>query len=135
MMTDPIADMLTRIRNALKAKHESVEFPTSRMKIEILKILKSNGYIRNFSVKGYGKKGSPRRKIRVLLKYAESGAPSISYLKRISKPGRRVYVSKDELPRVLGGMGLSVISTSQGVMTSSSARKRNLGGEVICNIW
>ena len=129
-ITDTIADLLTRIRNAILAKHESVDIPASNMKKAIVNILLEEGYIREFEVIEDNKQGV----IRVTLKY--SGKKSvISGLKRISKPGLRIYVGKDELPKVLGGLGISLISTSKGVMTDKKARKLGLGGEVLAYVW
>lgn len=129
-MTDPIADMLTRIRNALMARHDSVEFPASRIKLDILHILKEEGYIKDFRVRRDG----PRRKVKVWLKYMDK-KPVLSGLKRVSKPGRRVYVGKDEIPKVLNGVGVAVLSTSQGVLPDHQARRRGVGGEVLCFVW
>lgn len=129
MMTDPIADFLTRIRNVSLSGHGHVEVPSSRMKKAIAAILKKEGYIRDFEFIQDGKQGI----LKVYLKANTQGA--LNGLKRISKPGLRVYVGKDDLPRVLGGLGIAIISTSQGVMTDHEARKAGLGGEVICYVW
>ena len=129
-MTDPIADMLTRIRNALVVKHEEVEIPTSNMKKEIARILLEEGYINGFEV--VGDKGET---IKVALKYGPKGERVISGLKRISKPGLRVYAGSDELPKVLGGLGIAIISTPKGVMTDKQARKLRHGGEVLAYVW
>lgn len=129
-MTDPIADMLTRIRNAQMARHDSVEFPASRIKIDILRILKEEGYIKDFRVRREG----PRRQVKVWLKYVEK-KPVLSGLTRVSKPGRRMYVGKHEIPKVLNGVGVAVLSTSQGVITDHQARRRGVGGEVLCFVW
>jgi len=130
-MSDPIADMLTRIRNATKAKFNSVDIPGSKMKIELAKILKEEGYIRNYKFLKDGKQGI----LRVYLKYS-SGQQSVIYgVKRVSKPSRRVYVRSTDIKPVLNGMGVAILSTSRGVMTDRKARKENVGGEVICNIW
>ncbi len=131
MMTDPIADMLTRIRNALQAKKEEVEIPSSKMKVRIAEILKEEGYIKGFKVIPDGRQGI----LKVFLKYDEYGEPVISGLKRVSKPGRRVYVSKEEIPRVMGGLGIAILTTSRGLMTDREARKAGVGGEVICYVW
>jgi small subunit ribosomal protein S8 len=131
MLTDPIADMLTRIRNANKALHESARMPSSRMKVEIARLLKEEGYIRDFRVE----KGESFDELVVDLKYGRSRERIITDLKRISKPGRRVYARKDRLPRVLGGMGVAILSTSQGLLTARTAEKEGVGGEVICFIW
>ena len=130
-MTDPIADMLTRIRNANVVKHETVDVPASNMKKELSRILLEEGFIRGYDVIEDGKQGI----IRIQLKYGQSGERVISGLKRISKPGMRVYAAKDEIPKVLNGLGISVISTSKGVLTGKQARKENVGGEVICYVW
>ena len=130
-MTDTIADMLTRIRNALVAKHDSVEVPASNMKKEIARILLQEGYITAFDVVEEGVQG----KIVITLKYGPNGEKVISGLKRISKPGLRIYAGCDELPKVLGGLGIAIISTSKGVMTDKEARKGNHGGEVLAYVW
>ena len=136
-MTDPIADMLTRIRNASAVKKYDVLVPMSKIKHEIAKILKREGYIADVAMaKKEGKrKGAQFDELRLILKYKKSGRPHIASLKRISKPGRRVYVGKDELPKVLNNLGIAIISTSQGLMTNKEARKKGLGGEVICEIY
>ncbi len=130
-MTDPIADMLTRIRNAQKASHESVDIPSSKMKINIAKVLKSEGYIKNFRVMPDGKQGI----LRIFLKYDEEGQPVITGLKRISKPSRRIYAAYDEIPEILNGYGINIVTTSKGVMTDKKARKLKVGGEVLCGVW
>ncbi len=130
-MTDPIADMLTRIRNALKVQHEYVDIPGSKMKIRIAEILKSEGYINNFQVISEG----PKKTIRIFLKYDEKRRPVIEGLKRVSKPGRRVYAGYREIPKVLNGYGINIVSTSKGIMTDKEARKAKVGGEIICSIW
>jgi small subunit ribosomal protein S8 len=131
MLTDPIADMLTRIRNANKALQESTEMPTSRQKVEIARILEEEGYISGFSVR----KGESFDTLVVELKYGPSRERIITDLKRVSKPGRRVYARKDRLPRVLGGMGTAIMSTSRGLVTSRTAEREGIGGEVICFVW
>jgi small subunit ribosomal protein S8 len=131
VMTDPIADMLTRIRNANTVRHSQVEVPASNMKKAIAQILLDEGFIKRYEVIDDGKQGI----IRIELKYGPGQEKVISGLKRISKPGLRVYVKKDEVPKVLGGLGIAVISTSKGIMTDKQARKENVGGEVICYIW
>lgn len=131
MMTDPIADMLTRIRNALQAHKEEVDVPSSNMKRRIAEVLKEEGFIKGFRVIPDGKQGV----LRIFLKYDEEGLPVISGLRRVSKPGRRVYVGKEEIPRVMGGLGIAILSTSRGVMTDRKARKLGMGGEVVCYIW
>ena len=130
-MTDPIADMLTRIRNANVVKHETVDVPASNMKKEIARILLEEGFVRGYDVIEDGKQGI----IRIQLKYGQTGERVISGLKRISKPGMRVYASNHEVPKVLNGLGISVISTSKGILTDKQARKENVGGEVICYVW
>lgn len=130
-MTDPIADMLTRIRNANTVKHETVDVPASNIKKEIVRILLEEGFVRGYDVIEDGKQGI----IRIQLKYGQSGERVISGLKRISKPGMRVYAANHEIPKVLNGLGISVISTSKGILTDKQARKENVGGEVICYVW
>ena len=130
-MTDPISDMLTRIRNALKASHEEVEVPCSKLKVNLAKLLKSEGYIRNFKIVSVG----PHKNIRLFLKYDEEGAPVIGGLKRVSKPSCRVYKQCSDISKVLNGYGVNVVSTSKGLMTDREARKQNVGGEVICTLW
>ena len=131
MQTDPIADMLTRIRNANKAMHERAEMPTSRLKEEIARILKEEGYITGYQVE----KGDSFDSLVVELKFGKNRERVISDLKRVSKPGRRVYARKDRLPRVLGGMGTAILSTSKGVLTSRTAAEQGIGGEVVCFVW
>ncbi|MDI6713150.1 MAG: 30S ribosomal protein S8 [Anaerosomatales bacterium] len=130
-MTDPIADMLTRIRNANTAYHSTVEMPSSKKLVEIARILKEEGYIADYVVKP----AEPRDVLQITLKYGPKKQRVISGIRRISKPGLRVYAKKDELPRVLGGLGIAVISTSRGVMTDKQARAAGVGGEVIAYIW
>jgi len=131
VMTDPVADLLTRVRNASMVNHEKVEIPASKVKKAIADIFKNEGYIKDCEFIDDGKQGI----IRIYLKYGASKEKVISGLKRISKPGLRVYAKKDEIPRVLGGLGTAVISTSKGIMTDRDARKQGLGGEVVCYIW
>jgi small subunit ribosomal protein S8 len=131
MLTDPIADMLSRIRNANKAMHERAEMPTSRMKEEIARILNEEGYIRDLHVR----KGESFDTLVVELKFGRNRERVITDLKRVSRPGRRVYARKDRLPRVLGGMGTAILSTSTGLITSRTAEQRGIGGEVICFVW
>ena len=131
MLTDPIADMLTRIRNANKALHEKVEMPTSRMKVEIARLLKEEGYIRDYHVA----KGESFDTLVIDLKFGRNRERVISGLKRVSKPGRRVYARKERLPRVLGGMGVAILSTSSGLVTARTAEERGIGGEVVCFVW
>ena len=131
VMTDPIADFLTRIRNANMVMHEKVESPASKTKSALAEILKNEGFIKDYEQIEDGKQGI----IRVYLKYGSNREKVISGLKRISKPGLKVYCKKDEIPKVLGGLGIAVISTSKGIMTDKEARKLGLGGEVICYVW
>ena len=131
MHTDPIADMLTRIRNANKAMHDSATMPTSRMKEDIARLLKEEGYITDFQVD----EGESFNTLTIQLKYGRNRDRVLTNLKRISKPGRRVYARKDRLPRVLGGMGTAILSTSGGLITSKTAEERGVGGEVVCFIW
>jgi small subunit ribosomal protein S8 len=132
MLTDPVADMLTRIRNANKALHDRVEMPSSKLKEEIARILKEEGYVRDYRVEE-GKR--PYKVLVIELKYGRSRERVLTGLKRISKPGRRIYARKDRLPRVLGGMGTAILSTSRGVITSRTAEQEGIGGEVICFVW
>ena len=131
MLTDPIADMLTRIRNALGVRHSKVDVPGSRLKSEIARVLKEEGYIQNFKVAEEGAK----KVIKVYLKYQPSGRPVVSRLERVSRPGSRVYVGRAEIPRVLGGLGVNILSTPRGVMTGRDARKAGVGGEILCQVW
>ena len=131
MLTDPIADMLTRIRNANKAMHDSATMPTSRMKEDIARLLKEEGYITDFQVD----EGESFNTLTIQLKYGRNRDRVLTNLKRVSKPGRRVYARKDRLPRVLGGMGTAILSTSGGLITSKTAEERGVGGEVVCFIW
>ena len=133
MLTDPVADMLTRIRNANKALHDRTEMPSSKLKVEIARILKEEGYIRDYHVEETADR--PHKQLVVLLKYGRGRERVLTDLKRISKPGRRVYARKDRLPRVLGGMGTAILSTSGGLITSKTAEQRGVGGEVICFVW
>lgn len=130
-MTDPIADFLTRIRNAARAKHNRVEIPASRVKGEIAKILLIQGYVKDVKLVDDEKQGL----LRVYLKYDKENAPAIEGLKRVSKPGRRVYVKREDIPRVMGGYGIAVLSTSRGILTGTEARKEGVGGEFLCQIW
>jgi small subunit ribosomal protein S8 len=129
--SDPIADMLTRIRNASMARHRELTLPSSRVKREIARILVEEGFIDSFDIQPNG----VQEQLNLRLKYVEGKTPVVSGLKRISKPGLRVYARKTEIPRVLGGLGLAILSTSHGIMTGSQARKLNLGGEVLCYVW
>lgn len=130
-MTDPIADMLTRMRNAYGAKHQKVDVPLSNMKLEIARILKEEGYINNYKVIGEG----ARRNIRIYLRYGLKGEQVMSKLERVSRPGCRVYVKGTAVPKVLGGMGINIISTSQGLMTDRRARRERRGGELLCRVY
>jgi small subunit ribosomal protein S8 len=130
-MTDPIADMLARIRNAVAAKHSRVDIPASKLKLEIARILKEEGYINNFVIKGEGAK----KLVRIFLRYDARGTSSITYLARVSRPGRRVYVGSHQIPRVLGGYGIKIVSTSRGLMSGKTARKENMGGEVLAEVY
>ncbi len=137
-MTDPISDMLTRIRNAVTAKHARVDMPASRLKLEIARILQDEGYLQGFRVieEPAQKAGrQPRQLLRVFLKYGPHGERVITGIERISRPGRRVYFGVEEVPHVLGGLGTSILTTSHGVMTGRAARKAGVGGEVLCNVW
>lgn len=131
MMTDPIADMLSRIRNAIGSKHHTTRIPASRIKVAIAGILKDEGYISDFEV--VEKDG--RKTIAIALRYGPSGERVISNIRRVSRSGRRVYVKKSDIPVVLGGLGISIVSTPQGLMTGQESRRRGLGGEVICHVW
>jgi small subunit ribosomal protein S8 len=131
MLTDPISDFLTRIRNALEAEHDEVQIPASRLKREMSRILKEQGYITDFTVEG----GDVGDVLLLTLRYTEDRDPVISGLERVSRPGRRRYVSKTEVPRVFGGMGTTIVSTSSGVMTGHEARNQGVGGEVVAYVW
>jgi small subunit ribosomal protein S8 len=130
-MTDPIADMLTRIRNAIMASYSTVDIPSSRLKIAIAKVLKSEGFIKNYKIISDNKQGV----MRIFFRYDEKGAPILGGIKRVSKPGRRVYTKGDRIPRVLNGYGINILSTSKGVMTDRQAKKSGIGGEIICSVW
>src|SRR6266478_10230808 len=137
-MTDPIADMLTRLRNAVSAKHTRVDMPSSRLKAEIARILQDEGYIQGFKLlddANGGKPIAPVKTLRVFLKYGPHGERLITGIERISRPGRRVYFGRDDVPDVLAGLGTSILTTSRGVMTGRAAVKAGVGGEVLCNIW
>ena len=131
MNTDPIADMLTRIRNAGMADHATVEMPSSKFKVELARVLKAEGYIVDFSVKDVDK----FKILSVTLKYKTDGKPIITKLKRASKPGLRIYMKSKNLPKILGGLGIAIVSTSKGLLTDRRARKENVGGEVLCYVW
>ncbi|MCX6010524.1 MAG: 30S ribosomal protein S8 [Chloroflexi bacterium] len=130
MVTDPIADMLTRIRNAIMVHHDSVPMPASRIKLSIAKILKDEGFITDYTVL----RGKPQRMIKISLKYI-NGRPAIAGLERVSKPGLRLYAGRKEIPRVYGGLGVAILSTSKGLMTGQEAWRRNFGGEMLCYVW
>lgn len=131
MHTDPIADMLTRIRNGIGARHSQVTVPSSKTKLAIAKVLREEGYIQGYDLT----KDRPQPILRIWPKYAEDGEPVISGLKRVSKPGCRVYAGRRDLPRVLSGIGIAILSTSQGIMTDKQARHLGIGGEVLCHVW
>jgi len=133
-MTDPIADMLSRIRNATQSRHPRVEMPASRLKVEIARILEAEGYIQGFKVVE-PQNGQPQASLKVFLKYGPRGERVISGLERVSRPGRRVYFGCDDVPAVLAGLGTSILTTSRGVMTGREAQKVGVGGEVLCNVW
>lgn len=130
-VTDPVSDLLTRLRNAISARHEKADVPSSRFKVELARILKDEGYIKNYKVMD-DRGGSL---LRLYLKYDDTGNPVIHGLMRSSKPGRRLYKGKSELPEVLGGLGVAIVSTSQGLLTGNDAKKRGVGGEVVCTVW
>ena len=130
-LTDPVADLLTRIRNSIHARHQKLDIPASKLKLEIARILKEEGYIANF--KATEEEG--RKVLRVYLKYSQDNTAAIANLQRISRPGCRVYVGRNEIPRVLGGLGINILTTPRGVMTGSSARKEGVGGEILCHVW
>ncbi|MFC1977109.1 30S ribosomal protein S8 [Chloroflexota bacterium] len=130
-VSDPIADMLTRIRNAVMVRHDSVLVPASRMKLSIAKVLKGEGFISNYEVL----RGKPHRTIKIYLKYSDKNQPVLSGLKRVSKPGLRVYAGRNEIPRVTGGLGIAILSTSKGVTTGQQAWRQGLGGELLCYVW
>ena len=130
-MTDPLADMFTRIRNGSKAKFEKVDVPSSHLKREVVKILKEEGFIKNYKMVADDQK---HEMIRIFLKYDES-RKGVIHIRRVSKPGRRMYAQSDRIPSIMGGLGLSILSTSKGVLTDKSARKANVGGEVLCHVW
>ena len=131
MMTDPIADMLTRIRNASKAKHEKVDIPSSKLKVEIAKILKDEGFVKNVKLVKDRRQGL----IRVYLKYTDEDLPVLQGLKRVSRPGCRVYAGNDAIPKVMEGLGTTILSTPKGILTGKQAKKDNVGGEILCQVW
>jgi len=130
-MTDPIADLLSRIRNAQIAKHDRLDVPTSKLKVEVVKLLKEEGFVKNFREI----EGSPQGTLRVFLRYSAEGMPAISHLQKVSKPGRRVYRRADEIQPVRNGLGIGIVSTSQGLLTDAQARERRVGGELLCQVW
>ena len=130
-MTDPIADLLSRIRNAQIAKHDRLDVPTSKLKVEVVKLLREEGFVKNFREI----EGSPVGTLRVFLRYSAEGVPAISHLQKVSKPGRRVYRRADEIQPVRNGLGIGIVSTSQGLLTDAQARERRVGGELLCQVW
>ena len=130
-MTDPIADMLTRIRNGLHSGHETVEMPSSTVKAAIANVLRDEGYVKSVAVTGE----APKKRLRIEMSYVEKQKPVITGIQRVSRPGLRVYAGSTEIPRVFGGLGISVLSTSRGVMSGAAARRQRLGGEVLCRVW
>jgi len=131
MTSDPIADMLTRVRNALAARHPKVDVPASKVKVEIARILKEEGYVQAYKVAEDG----PKKVIKIYLKYSQDNAPTISHIERVSRPGCRVYVGRKGIPRVLGGLGINILTTPRGVMTGRHAHQQGVGGEVLCQLW
>jgi len=131
VMTDSLADMLTRIRNASKARHDLVEMPSSKLKVAVAKILKDEGYIKSFRVI----EDSTQGVLKIYLRYKDDGSPILTGIRRISTPGRRTFVGATEIPKVMGGLGLSILTTSQGVMTGLDAKQKNVGGELLCEVW
>ena len=129
-LSDPVGDYLARLRNAISAKHDKVDIPASRVKIEITRILKEEGFVQNYKIQEDRVQGT----IRVFLKYSD-GSPVITGLKQVSKPGRRIYSHKDKIPKVVGGLGISIVSTSRGIMTGDQSHKVGVGGEVLCQVW
>lgn len=130
-MTDPISDLLTQIRNALLAKHDRLDVPASKLKLEVCRILKEQGFIKNFREI----EGTPSNKVRIFLRYSDEGVPAIGYVARVSRPGRRVYRRADEIQPVRNGLGIGIVSTSQGLLTDAQARERRIGGELLCEVW
>lgn len=130
-LTDPVADFLTRVRNAIRSRQQKVDVPASKLKLEMARILKEEGYIANF--KATEEEG--KRLLRVYLKYGNNNEPTISNVQRVSRPGCRVYVGRNEIPRVLGGLGINILTTPRGVMTGREARKQGVGGEILCEVW
>lgn len=132
-VNDPIADMLTRIRNAVMARHESVTIPSSRLKVAIANVLKDEGFIRDFAV--LAEDGKPQESLKVDLSYGKQRQPVLTGIQRVSKPGLRVYVRRNEIPRVYGGLGIAILSTPKGIMTGHEARRQSVGGELLCYVW
>lgn len=132
-VSDPIADMLTRIRNAVASRHESVAIPASKMKVSIARVLKDEGFIRDFEL--VGDEGKPQPNLKVALGYTATRQPVLNGLQRVSKPGLRVYVQRREIPRVYGGLGIAIISTPKGIMSGKEARRQEVGGELLCYVW
>jgi small subunit ribosomal protein S8 len=130
-LSDPIADMLTRVRNALRARHQKVDVPASKLKMEIARILKEEGYVVNYKLVEEG----VARSIRIYLKYTPTNEPAIAAIQRVSRPGCRVYVGSEDIPRVLGGLGVNILTTPRGVMTGRNAKKEGIGGELLCQVW
>jgi small subunit ribosomal protein S8 len=130
-MTDPIADLLSRVRNALLAKHDRLDVPVSKLKLEVCRILKEEGFIKNFRVID----GTPVGSLRIFLRYSAEGEPAINHVERISKPGRRVYIASKDIKPVRNGLGLGIVSTSQGLLSDAQARQRKVGGELLCELW
>jgi small subunit ribosomal protein S8 len=130
-MTDPIADLLTRVRNGLLARHKTVDVPASRMKVQIARILAEEGYLSGYELVEDGRQGI----LRIQLKYGNAGEKAITGLERVSRPGRRVYCGKGEIPRVLGGLGVTILSTPKGILTGAASQRLGVGGEVLCNVW
>lgn len=130
-MTDPISDLLTRIRNAQLAKHDRLDVPTSKLKLEVVKLLKDEGFIKNFREI----EAAPQGKLRIFLRYSAEGVPAIAHLEKVSKPGRRVYRGSAEIQPVRNGLGIGIVSTSQGLLTDAQARERRVGGEILCEVW
>ena len=132
-MTDPIADLLTRIRNGMLARHRSVDVPSSKMKVEIVRILREEGYVEGFEL--LETEGHAQGTLRVQLKYGHAGERAITGVERVSRPGRRVYCGKGEIPKVLGGLGITILSTPKGVLTGAASQRLGVGGEILCNVW
>jgi small subunit ribosomal protein S8 len=132
-MTDPISDLLTRIRNAHVSKHDRLDVPASKLKAEVCRILEETGFIRNY--RQIQEEGAPSGKLRIFLRYSADGQPAINHIERVSRPGRRVYTGADAIPEVRNGLGLAIVSTSQGLLSDRQARERRVGGELLCEVW